>query len=95
MLIFEMLAGRPAFSNPSHSMNVTYWRVLEATVVMPQWVSADAADLMHRLLDKDPATRLGSQGGCGPTTLVCVLARVHRARAFGASAPALQLSLRL
>jgi serine/threonine protein kinase len=68
MLIFEMLVGRPAFSTPDQSMNVTYMRVLEATVVFPLWITDDAKHIIRRLLDKDAATRLGAHGRCAPST---------------------------
>lgn len=55
---YEMLTGLPPFY--SSDVDVMYDRILNARLVFPEFVSFNARDLLTRLLDRDPRTRLGS-----------------------------------
>jgi protein kinase A/protein kinase X len=59
ILIFEMLAGYPPFSDESPFG--TYRKILEATVEFPRHFDVKARDLIKRLLTKDEEKRLGCQ----------------------------------
>uniref|UniRef100_A0A6B2L9X3 Protein kinase domain-containing protein n=1 Tax=Arcella intermedia TaxID=1963864 RepID=A0A6B2L9X3_9EUKA len=55
-LIFEMLTGLPPFYTDDEEQ--LYQKILTADVVVPQRFSEAVTDLIQKLLDKDPATRL-------------------------------------
>eukprot|EP00033_Pygsuia_biforma_P000952 GCRY01001094.1.p1 GENE.GCRY01001094.1~~GCRY01001094.1.p1 ORF type:complete len:460 (+),score=71.42 GCRY01001094.1:88-1467(+) len=57
-LLFEMLTGLPPFYN--EDVNVMYQRILEEPLVLPDFLSREAKDLLSRLLTRDPTQRLGS-----------------------------------
>lgn len=56
ILCYEFLVGRPPFEEVDK--NATYKRIARVDVQIPSFVEADAADLIHRLLQKDPKKRL-------------------------------------
>mmetsp|Transcript_2829 Transcript_2829/g.3187 ORF Transcript_2829/g.3187 Transcript_2829/m.3187 type:complete len:529 (-) Transcript_2829:611-2197(-) len=58
-LVFEMLTGLPPFYD--HNLNVMYKKILQAQLVFPpQLIGPDAKDMLEKLLDRNPETRLGS-----------------------------------
>jgi serine/threonine protein kinase len=63
VLIFEFLTGYPPF----HSVNESelFQQILGASVEFPLGgcVSEEAKDFVYRLLERDPAKRLGFRGG--------------------------------
>eukprot|EP01016_Furgasonia_blochmanni_P042456 TRINITY_DN5640_c0_g1_i4.p2 TRINITY_DN5640_c0_g1~~TRINITY_DN5640_c0_g1_i4.p2 ORF type:complete len:395 (+),score=96.06 TRINITY_DN5640_c0_g1_i4:531-1715(+) len=63
IVIFEMIVGVPPFYE--HELNDMYQRILESDFTLPAHipVSAEAADLISKLLVKDPAQRFGSHRG--------------------------------
>lgn len=52
-----MLAGSPPFKSPSEYL--TFQKILEGVVEVPDEASADARDLILGLLTLDPVKRLG------------------------------------
>lgn len=56
VLCYEFLVGRPPFEEVDK--NATYKRIARVDVQIPSFVEADAADLIHRLLQKDPRKRM-------------------------------------
>eukprot|EP01115_Flamella_aegyptia_P005059 TRINITY_DN2149_c0_g1_i2.p1 TRINITY_DN2149_c0_g1~~TRINITY_DN2149_c0_g1_i2.p1 ORF type:complete len:309 (+),score=81.45 TRINITY_DN2149_c0_g1_i2:500-1426(+) len=57
-LIYEMLTGLPPFY--SQNINIMYQKILNGELRFPSYISAEAKDLLEGLLDRDPASRLGS-----------------------------------
>lgn len=59
ILIYEMLVGHPPFldNNPLRIFN----KILEGKYFIPNSVSPCAADLISKLLNPDPAERIGSR----------------------------------
>jgi serine/threonine protein kinase len=60
-LLFEMIAGLPPFYDKNRQM--MYRKILEAPLSPPAKMSAEAADLCAKLLERDPRLRLGYNGG--------------------------------
>lgn len=60
IIIFEMLTGLPPFYDGN--VNTMYHAVLHSPVKFPSNMSQPARDLVTKLLDRDPTTRLGSNG---------------------------------
>ncbi|CAG9312446.1 unnamed protein product [Blepharisma stoltei] len=60
-LLFEMLTGLPPFYDSNRSK--MYMRILQEELALPNFISADARDLISRLLEKDPEMRIGSKIG--------------------------------
>lgn len=60
-LLFEMLVGIPPFY--SENVQEMYEMILYSDLYFPDFVSVEASDLLARLLERNPAKRLGS----GPT----------------------------
>lgn len=56
VLMYEFLVGSPPFEAQGH--NETYRRISKVDLKFPSFISADAKDLMSRLLVKDPRQRL-------------------------------------
>ncbi len=56
---FDLMTGHPPFRGPNHAKIQD--SIVRQKLVMPFFLSADAKDLLTRLLRKDPAKRLGSQ----------------------------------
>lgn len=56
VLCYEFLVGRPPFEEVDK--NATYKRIARVDLHIPSFVEADAADLIHRLLQKDPKKRM-------------------------------------
>uniref|UniRef100_A0A347ZJ76 non-specific serine/threonine protein kinase n=1 Tax=Reticulitermes speratus TaxID=60591 RepID=A0A347ZJ76_9NEOP len=61
ILIFEMLTGLPPFYD--ENVNTMYKAILHVEVEYPSGMSGPVKDLISKLLDKNPKTRLGA----GPT----------------------------
>jgi len=59
-LLYEMLTGLPPFYN--QNLHAMYERILRAKLHYPAYLSASARSLLQALLDRNPATRLGSNG---------------------------------
>ncbi|KAJ3046163.1 spindle assembly checkpoint kinase [Rhizophlyctis rosea] len=57
VLMYEFLVGVPPFEDPS-SNRATYKRIAQVDLRIPEFVSAEAADLIRRLLRHNPAERL-------------------------------------
>jgi len=55
-LLFEMLNGLPPFYD--EDVQEMYTKILSAELEMPDFISNEAADLLVKLLDRDPKTRL-------------------------------------
>ncbi|SHO76400.1 Similar to S.cerevisiae protein YPK1 (Serine/threonine protein kinase) [Malassezia sympodialis ATCC 42132] len=61
VLLYEMLTGLPPFF--SEDVNEMYHKILHEPLMFPADVRPDARDLLARLLQRDPAQRLGSPPG--------------------------------
>jgi len=61
ILLYELLTGWPPFY--SDNTKILYRKILTAKIRYPASMSSEAKDLIQRLLDRNPTTRLGS----GPT----------------------------
>jgi len=57
-LLFEMLTGLPPFYNTSDREQM-FKDIMQTELVLPAYLSAEAQSLVHDLLCKDPAMRLG------------------------------------
>ncbi len=55
-----MLTGLPPFYN--QNLHVMYEKIVRAKLHYPAYLSADARGILQALLDRNPATRLGSNG---------------------------------
>mmetsp|Transcript_7773 Transcript_7773/g.8564 ORF Transcript_7773/g.8564 Transcript_7773/m.8564 type:complete len:610 (+) Transcript_7773:194-2023(+) len=65
ILIFEMLAGYPPFTEEQTMLKFEKIKQAE-TLVIPAYFSAEVTDLIRQLLKTDPSRRLGSgKGGAG------------------------------
>eukprot|EP00727_Mastigamoeba_balamuthi_P012611 m51a1_g7973 putative camp-dependent protein kinase (396) ;mRNA; f:34924-36554 len=62
VLVYEMICGFPPFRS-GETVYETYERILECNLGFPRFVSAQAVDLIRRLLNPDRSRRLG--GGRG------------------------------
>ena len=60
ILLFEMLTGLPPFYD--QNTNAMYKKILSDPIIFPPTVSPIAEDLLRKLLNRNPAERLGSQG---------------------------------
>ncbi|GMH33287.1 hypothetical protein BSKO_01121 [Bryopsis sp. KO-2023] len=60
VLIFEMLVGDPPFKSVSGDPWDTFRRTLSGRFYVPNFISAEAADLIYKLLQVNPERRLGS-----------------------------------
>jgi len=56
VLCYEFLCGKPPFETASHQ--ATYQRIMKVDLQFPPHVSAGARDLIRKLLQKTPASRL-------------------------------------
>ena len=62
-LIYQLLVGRTPFAvDDEDDCKKMYRRITEAQYQIPDFVPADAADLITKLLEVDPAKRLGANG---------------------------------
>ena len=59
-LLYEMLQGIPPFY--STNINTMYEKILRGELRLPQTISSEGRDILSRLLTRDPAKRLGSNG---------------------------------
>lgn len=57
-LLYEMLTGLPPFYN--QNLHVMYEKIIRARLTFPSHMSPEGKDLLTKLLDRNPATRLGS-----------------------------------
>jgi serine/threonine protein kinase len=60
VFLHEMLIGQPPFFDFDPA--VMFRQILKAPLTLPPSLSPRASDLLQRLLDKDPAVRLGAEG---------------------------------
>lgn len=58
VLLYEMLVGTPPFFD--YNPETMFRNIVRAPVTVPSVVSAKAADLLTKLLEKDPNRRLGA-----------------------------------
>jgi aurora kinase len=56
VLMYEFLVGSPPFEAQGH--HETYKKISKVDIKWPAHVSADARDLISKLLVKDPASRM-------------------------------------
>nr|AML77112.1 putative LOV domain-containing protein [Nepeta cataria] len=63
ILVYEMLYGRTPFRGKNRQK--TFWNILHKDLTFPSsiQVSLGARQLIHALLNRDPGSRLGSNGG--------------------------------
>ena len=61
VLLFELITGYPPFYD--RNKNEMYLKILNSNLVVPDFVSDQAKDIILKLLDKNPKTRIGSLGG--------------------------------
>lgn len=59
-LLYEMLTGLPPFYN--QNLHVMYEKIIRAKLHYPAYLSPEARSILSALLDRDPKTRLGSNG---------------------------------
>lgn len=57
-LLFEMISGLPPFY--SRNRETMFEKIMKAEITFPPFVTADARDLLRKLLIRDPKDRLGS-----------------------------------
>jgi serine/threonine protein kinase len=60
-IVFEMLAGLPPFYN--ENKNKMYRAIMNEEIRFPDGMSAEARDLIARLLDRNPKQRIGGGDG--------------------------------
>jgi serum/glucocorticoid-regulated kinase 2 len=60
VLLYEMLTGLPPFYD--ENTNEMYRKILQEPLQFPGDIDKDARALLVRLLDRDPAKRLGANG---------------------------------
>ena len=60
VLLYEMLTGLPPFY--SEDVNEMYRKILQDPLRFPEEVGSDARSLLTKLLNRDPAQRLGVNG---------------------------------
>ncbi|ORY38812.1 Pkinase-domain-containing protein [Rhizoclosmatium globosum] len=60
VLIYEMIVGLPPFYDENHS--VMYERILGDELKFPDYMGTAVMDLLKKLLNRDPAQRLGANG---------------------------------
>lgn len=58
VLAYEFLVGAPPFEEPSGGYRATYRRIAKVDLRIPDTVSAEAADLIRKLLQHDPEKRI-------------------------------------
>ncbi|KAH0785074.1 AGC family protein kinase [Histomonas meleagridis] len=58
ILLFEMISGLPPFYD--ENTKKMYHKILTEDIIFPPYFSDEAADLISKLLDRNPSTRLGS-----------------------------------
>ncbi|KAF9223204.1 Pkinase-domain-containing protein [Gyrodon lividus] len=61
VLLYEMMTGLPPFYD--ENVNTMYQRILTDPLLFPPDISAEAKSVMTGLLQRDPARRLGANGG--------------------------------
>ncbi|KAH6904302.1 AGC/Akt protein kinase [Coprinopsis sp. MPI-PUGE-AT-0042] len=61
VLLYEMMTGLPPFYD--ENVNVMYQRILSDPLQFPPDISAEAKSVMTGLLNRNPAQRLGANGG--------------------------------
>lgn len=58
-LLYELLTGSPPFYD--EDVDVMFWKIQNEPLHIPKFLSSEVKDLLIRLLDKDPNSRLGSE----------------------------------
>jgi serine/threonine protein kinase len=58
-LLYELLTGSPPFYD--EDLDVMFWKIQNEPLQIPKFLTPEAKDLLVRLLDKDPNSRLGSE----------------------------------
>jgi serine/threonine protein kinase len=61
VLLFELLTGNPPFYDKDK--NEMYLKILNNSLIIPEFISEEPRHLLTRLLDKNPRTRIGSEEG--------------------------------
>lgn len=61
-LLFELLTGHSPFHMSEPDLKKLTAKILNSEFDMPDYVPPEANDLISQLLNKDPKTRLGTQG---------------------------------
>ena len=61
VLLYEMMTGLPPFYD--ENVNTMYQRILSDPLQFPADISPEAKSVMTGLLQRDPARRLGANGG--------------------------------
>lgn len=61
MLLYEMMVGIPPFYD--ENVNVMYQRILQDPLTFPEDMGSEARSVIAQLLQRDPAKRLGANGG--------------------------------
>lgn len=59
-IVFQLLTGETPFSGGSAYL--TFLKVQDGRFILPEYLSEEAKDLITKLLQKDPAARLGASG---------------------------------
>jgi 5'-AMP-activated protein kinase catalytic alpha subunit len=60
VILYVMLTGNLPFDDDN--MVVLYQKILKGTVHIPKWLSPGAQDILRKILDPNPITRLGIDG---------------------------------
>ncbi|EFJ25645.1 hypothetical protein SELMODRAFT_99275, partial [Selaginella moellendorffii] len=58
-LIFELITNTSAFNRGEDPPQLVFHRIIDGRVKFPPYVSSDCADIVRKLLDPNPETRLG------------------------------------
>jgi serine/threonine protein kinase len=60
VLLYEMLVGIPPYYD--NDRDVLFYNIIHEDLEIPSYISKTARDLIVRLMDRNPITRLGSNG---------------------------------
>jgi serine/threonine protein kinase len=61
-LLYELLVGQSPFHTPDEDFRALYVKIAQGVYKIPSFVSPAASDLIAKLLQIDPAKRLGKNG---------------------------------
>ncbi|KAG0612951.1 hypothetical protein M758_6G065100 [Ceratodon purpureus] len=59
-MIFEMITNTSPFNNGNDPPQIVFQKVVEGKMKFPPYMSANAVDIVRKLLDPNPETRLGN-----------------------------------